>query len=720
MYLEEQIDCLNEQQKEAALWDGGSLLVLAGAGSGKTRVLATRIAWLIKKKEVSPYQIYAVTFTNKAAKEMVKRVECLVGASSRGAWIGTFHGLCHRMLRQHTEAAGLADGFDILDYGAQLSVVKRILKTMNLATDVFSPAMVCAQLNKAKQGLSRQKYWSDEDKVSRTMLTIYEQYEAICQQENVVDFAELILRCYELVAHNEPIRHHYQQKFRYIFVDEFQDTNALQYAWLKLLAQSPVAPTDIFAVGDDDQSIYSFRGANTNNMHLFIQECHVANVIRLEQNYRSNKNILEAANQVILKNQGRLGKQLWTHSQEGDLLTVLLAHNEEQEASWIAQSIQEIVAKKQYGYSDIVLLYRTNAQSRALEHALFVHGVPYQVWGGLRFFERAEIKNTLSYLRLLINPADNTALLRIINFPIRGIGDKTIEQLQKIAQEQNISLLDACSLLSGSKRRVLDQFVCLLQTLRDKMVSSSVAECVALVIEETGIQRFYQGEPDAQDRVANLQQLIVSAKNQVEELDQEFHAQSVLEQLSLFLAHVNLEAGEGGDASASDAIHLMTVHTAKGLEYSVVFLTGLEQGLFPNERSLHKIEDLEEERRLLYVAMTRARQQLYLTCAHVRFLYNHHHYHAPSQFLSEIPQNLLRICDMTAAKGLVPRGFPKPMNASTETSFSVGHRVQHAHFGQGVILAVQDQGKECHVYVSFLGGQKKWLMLSLANLTRLH
>ena len=609
---------LNEHQLEAVTLPHQSALILAGAGSGKTRVLTTRMAWLIQTGQVSPMSVLAVTFTNKAAKEMLTRLTAMLPINTRGMWVGTFHGLCNRMLRAHYREAGLPQLFQILDTQDQLALVKRLMKGMNVDEERYPPRQaqwfIAAQKEEGKRADKVEPY----DDFSRRMVEVYAQYDRQCQREGVVDFAELLLRSYELLARNDTLRDHYAGRFRHILVDEFQDTNRLQYRWLQLLAGQNNA---IFAVGDDDQSIYGWRGATTANMQDLQRDFHIERVIKLEQNYRSHGNILDAANALIEHNRKRLGKSLWTEDAKGEPLRVFEAATDYEESAYIVEEVRNLRAAGER-LVDIAVLYRSNAQSRVIEHALFTAGMPYRVYGGLRFFERQEIKHALAYLRLVANQEDDGALLRVINFPTRGIGARSLEQLQGMAREGGMSLWAAAcaNTLSGKAAASIAAFVKLIEAMRSATAGLPLPEAIAHVVEHSGLAVYYRNEKEGADRLENLDELVNAAAMFVEEratqmLDEGAPPEEEMDELTAFLAHAALEAGEHQAEVGSDALQLMTVHSAKGLEFHAVFITGLEEGLFPHENSMAEAEGVEEERRLMYVALTRARRRLYLLLA---------------------------------------------------------------------------------------------------------
>jgi len=657
------LERLNEPQLAAVTLPPQHALILAGAGSGKTRVLTTRLAWLISTGQVSPQAVLAVTFTNKAAKEMLARLSAMLPINVRGLWIGTFHGLCNRLLRAHYRDAGLPQLFQILDSADQLAAVKRLLKSLNVDDEKFPPRELTWFINAQKEAGLRPAAVEAWDGWAKKRVELYEAYEAQCQKEGVVDFAELLLRCYELLARNEPLRRHYQERFRHILVDEFQDTNKLQYRWLKLLAGEGAA---LFCVGDDDQSIYAFRGADVGNMRDFEREFELKHLIRLEQNYRSHGNILDAANAIIKNNPQRLGKNLWTEAGSGEPIRVHESYSDGDEARFI---VEEIKALTDDGHArkDIALLYRSNAQSRALEHALFTAGIPYRVYGGLRFFERAEIKHALAYLRLIANSDDDTAFVRVVNFPARGIGARSIEALADAARAHACSLHAAIPHVGGAGGAKLAAFAALLVRLREA-ASLPLPELVEHVLDLSSLRDHYQNEKEGQERLANLDELVNAAVGFVAEegtadaagelssdpaasgsgVRPAALASTETGQLAHFLAHAALEAGEHQAVEGDDALQLMTVHAAKGLEFDVVFLCGLEEGLFPHENSLNEAKGLEEERRLMYVAVTRARQRLYLCHAQRRMLHGQTRYNPPSRFIDEIPAGLLKHLSMWA------------------------------------------------------------------------
>jgi DNA helicase-2/ATP-dependent DNA helicase PcrA len=720
---------LNPEQRAAVELPAQSALILAGAGSGKTRVLTTRIAYLISTGQVSPHGILAVTFTNKAAKEMVTRLSAMLPINTRGMWIGTFHGLCNRMLRAHYREANLPQTFQILDSGDQLSAIKRVMKQLNVDDEKYPPREMQWFISGNKEQGLRASEVEAFDPYTRRKVEIFAEYDAQCQREGVVDFAELLLRSYELLQRNPQLREHYQARFRHILVDEFQDTNPLQYRWLKLLAGAGAgvntASAALFAVGDDDQSIYAFRGANVGNMQELLRDFHVENVIKLEQNYRSHGNILDAANALISNNKNRLGKNLWTDAHKGEPIRVYEAATDVDEAAFVVEEVRQL-QRDNVNLSEIALLYRSNAQSRVLEHALVSAGLSYRVYGGLRFFERQEIKHALAYLRLMANSDDDSALLRIINFPTRGIGARSIEQIQESAQRNNTTLFDAAARAGGKTAA----FIALIESLRSATRELPLQETVDHVLQHSGLVAHYESEKtspakkrEAEERLSNLNELVNAATLFVHENEDD--------SLAAFLAHASLEAGEHQAGDSEDALHLMTVHAAKGLEFHTVFITGLEQGLFPHENSVNEEGGLDEERRLMYVAITRAKRRLYLSFAQSRMLHGQVNYGVASGFLRELPEELLH--------WLTPRfetrrtfintrqdtdsyiaafaGAGGKSIASPKSAWHIGQRVFHQKFGEGVVLNTEGSGNEGRVQVNFKHAGSKWLALEYAKLT---
>ncbi|ABE48634.1 MULTISPECIES: DNA helicase II [Methylobacillus] len=717
------LDGLNEKQLEAVTLPHQSALILAGAGSGKTRVLTTRIAWLIQTGQVSPHGILSVTFTNKAAKEMLTRLGAMLPINIRGMWAGTFHGLCNRLLRAHHREAELPPTFQILDTADQLSAIKRVMKAMNIDDEKFPPKQVLGYINSCKEEGLRAYAVDAYDSHSQRMREIFEEYDKQCQREGVVDFAELLLRCYELLSSNKSIREHYQQRFKYILVDEFQDTNRLQYLWLKLLAGTNNC---IFAVGDDDQSIYAFRGARVGNMRDFEHDFNVQNVVKLEQNYRSHSNILDAANAIIMHNRNRLGKNLWTSAGKGEPIRIYEGYNDKDEAVFIVDEIKAL-HKEGIELSQIALLYRSNAQSRILEHELFSAGLPYRVYGGLRFFERAEVKHALAYLRLIANGDDDTALLRVINFPTRGIGARSLEQLQELARQQDSSLWQAACAKAGDGRpgRGLEGFVALVKQMQEESIGLTLAEQVELATRLSGLRDHYAADKEGEDRLANLDELVNAAiafMNQDIGMPVDENGEVAMSMLAQFLAHASLEAGEHQADVGRDALQLMTVHAAKGLEFHTVFISGLEEGLFPHEQSSYESNGLEEERRLMYVAVTRARQRLYLSFAQSRMLHGQVRYGIPSRFLDEIPEALVKRLNTVSNKSYgstsqYPAAAPAPAaRPQASMPWKIGQAVAHSKFGQGVVVNYEGNANDLRVQVNFGREGLKWLALEYAKL----
>ncbi|EMD9440655.1 UvrD-helicase domain-containing protein [Burkholderia cepacia] len=776
---------LNPEQLAAVTLPNEPALILAGAGSGKTRVLITRIAWLIQQGYASPPTVLAVTFTNKAAREMMARLSAMMPIDTRGMWIGTFHGLCNRMLRTHWRDAGLPQTFQILDTADQLSAIKRLMKAANVDDEKYPPKNVQYFINNAKeQGLRPDKV-DATDNFNRKFVELYQAYDQQCQREGVVDFPELLLRCYELLAYNAPLRAHYQARFRHILVDEFQDTNKLQYAWLKMLAGGQNA---IFAVGDDDQSIYAFRGANVGNMRDFEDEFRVRNLIKLEQNYRSHGNILDAANQLISNNAHRLGKNLRTDAGHGEPVRVYEASTDSQEAGWIVEEIRSLI-NTGMARSEVAVLYRSNAQSRSIEHTLMSSGIPYRVYGGLRFFERQEVKHALAYLRLIDNPNDDTAFVRVVNFPTRGIGARSIEQLADAARLYGCSMAAAIPYVTGKAGTSLGGFANLIAKMRADTQQMNLPDTVEHIVRASGLADFYQGEREGQDRLENLQELVNAATAFIAEegygLDTparsiplragaiaapelgsaaDDQAVDVLDPVSPadpaqnpdtmtplagFLSHASLEAGDNQAQAGQDAVQLMTVHAAKGLEFSAVFITGLEEGLFPHENSVLESDGLEEERRLMYVAITRAKERLYLSFAQSRMLHGQTRYNVRSRFFDELPEHVLKWLtpkveagsrwggrsdnagygrDWFARPGggsreqIVDAAVSAPLPAfankqrAADTGFRVGQQVFHTKFGEGTVTALEGNGTDAKAQVKFKRHGEKWLALAVAKL----
>lgn len=794
---------LNPEQLAAVTLPSTHALILAGAGSGKTRVLTTRIAWLLQNGYVSPGGILAVTFTNKAAKEMLTRLSAMLPVNVRGMWIGTFHGLCNRFLRAHYKLANLPSTFQILDTQDQLSAIKRLCKQFNIDDERFPPKQLMWFIAACKEDGQRAKDVVVRDEETRKKAEIYALYEEQCQREGVVDFGELMLRSYELLRDNAPVREHYQRRFRHILIDEFQDTNKLQYAWIKMLAgqgddaaSGDMPGGSVIAVGDDDQSIYAFRGARVGNMADFVREFHVQHQIKLERNYRSFGNILDSANELISHNSKRLGKNLRTEAGPGEPVRVFEATSDFAEAQWFVDEVRQLV-RGGMERKEIALLYRSNAQSRVMETALFNNGIPYRVYGGLRFFERAEIKHALAYLRLLDNPHDDTSFMRVVNFPPRGIGLRSIEQLQDVARASGCSLHDAVSAVPGKAGANLGAFVAKLDVLREQTPGLSLREIIELVLQHSGLEEHYKLEKEGQDRLENLGELVNAAESfvsmegfgrdavalPVDELgapltqspasqgldpaapltdeplqellapDQE--TGETLSPLAAFLTHAALESGDNQAQAGQDAVQLMTVHSSKGLEFDCVFISGLEDGVFPHENSLSDAGGIEEERRLMYVAITRARKRLYLSHSQTRMLHGQTRYNLKSRFFDELPEAALKWITpknqgfaqayggQGGAWGATNSGagdargdwakaafasrsqggdrFPNPavpvQRDAPAHGLKTGMNVFHAKFGEGKVMMLEGSGDDARAQINFTRHGVKWLALSVAKLT---
>ncbi len=688
---------LNPEQLAAVTAPPGPALILAGAGSGKTRVLTTRIAWLLQTGQASPAGIMAVTFTNKAAKEMQARLSAMLPVNTRAMWIGTFHGLCNRFLRAHAQLAGLPQAFQILDTQDQLSAVKRIIKALKFDEEKCIPKQTSYFIANAKDAGQRPKDLAPRDELGRMQLAVYQAYEDQCQREGVVDFAELMLRTYEIMRDHPEVREHYQRRFKHILVDEFQDTNRLQYMWLKMFAGNPaVTGNSVFAVGDDDQSIYAFRGAQVSNMADFEREFRVQKVIKLEQNYRSHGHILDAANTLIAQNSQRLGKNLRTDAGQGEPIRIYEAASDYAEAQWVVDEARQFKREGQ-PLHEVAVLYRSNAQSRVIESALFNAGVPYKVYGGLRFFERAEVKHALAYLRLIENPNDDTSFLRVVNFPARGIGARSVELVQDAARTSGRSLSQSVTAVPGKTGANLQGFVALVDAMREATRGLTLRQIIEHVLDTSGLRDFYRNEKDGQDRLENLDELVNAAEAFVTQegfgkdavalpVDEpagtiatglpaavasvdmlpDAETGEIISPLLAFLTHASLEAGDNQAQAGQDAVQLMTIHASKGLEFNNVFLTGLEEGLFPHENSATSTEGLEEERRLMYVAITRARRRLHISFCQTRMLHGQTRYNIKSRFLDELPEGAL--------KWLTPRnqGFGSGFGQSYQDAWSSG------------------------------------------------
>jgi len=792
---------LNEEQLAAVTLPAGHALILAGAGSGKTRVLTTRIAWLLQTGQATPAGILAVTFTNKAAKEMTARLSAMLPVNVRGMWIGTFHGLCNRLLRAHHQAAGLPQAFQILDMQDQLSAVKRLCKQHNVDDERFPPKQLQYFIAGCKEEGQRPGDVAVKDPDTRKKVEFYQLYEEQCQREGVVDFGELMLRSFELLRDQPQLRAHYQRRFQHILVDEFQDTNRLQYAWLKQLAGDEVGGQmrtqgSVIAVGDDDQSIYAFRGARVGNMADFVREFNVQRQIKLEQNYRSFSNILDSANALISHNSRRLGKNLRTTQGPGEPVRVYEAHNDLAEAQWMVEEIRQLVRNDGFERQQIAILYRSNAQSRVIETALFNAGVAYRVYGGLRFFERAEIKHALAYLRLLENPHDDTSFMRAVNFPPRGIGARTVEVLQDAARSAGCSLSDAVTAVPGKAGANLGAFVAKIEVLREQTQGKNLRLIIEAVLEESGLIEHYRNEKEGADRIENLQELVNAGESFVTQegfgrdavaLPLDEHGQALrqspvsqgldptqplldealpvlkpaagivdidtgetLSPLVAFLTHAALEAGDNQAQAGQDAVQLMTVHASKGLEFDAVFIGGMEEGLFPHENAMSDSGGLEEERRLMYVAITRARKRLYLSHSQTRMLHGQTRFHIKSRFFDELPEGALKWITPKQQgfgtftpqssggyggggygggnRGGYGGGFGTksetfasppvpPQKAAPSHGLRAGIAVFHNKFGEGKVLAIEGTGDDARAQVDFPRHGTKWLALAIAKLT---
>ncbi len=708
---------LNDAQRDAVGAPTGNMLVLAGAGSGKTRVLVHRIAWYIETGEAMPFGILAVTFTNKAAAEMRGRIEVLLKRPIGGMWVGTFHGLAHRLLRAHWQEAGLPVSFQILDNDDQYRTVKRVIRSLELDEAQYSPRELQWFINAQKdEGLRPQHIETFGDPEKAQLVRVYQAYQALCDRSGMTDFAELLLRAYELFRDQKQILAHYQQRFRHILVDEFQDTNALQYAWLRLLAGNTGA---MFAVGDDDQSIYSWRGAQIENMQHFQKNFAGARLIRLEQNYRSTGNILKAANTLIANNPSRLGKELWTDDDEGDKIDLYAAYNEQDEARFVIDRIS--LARLRGGsYNDHAILYRVGAQSRMIEETLMHAGIPYKVFGGMRFYERAEIKDALAYLRLSVYNEDDASFERIFNTPVRGIGQRTIDELRNLAKRENISLWQSALQILHDKSlperalKALERFLILIRDLGIGIRDIHLGEAMDRIVKGSGLIDHYRKEKGekGQARIENLDELVTAAS----EFDVSREEYADMEPLAAFLGHAALESGETQADIYSDYVSLMTLHSAKGLEFENVYLVGLEEGLFPHQRSSNDPVQLEEERRLCYVGITRARKKLTLTYAQHRRLHGSEYYPQASRFLAEIPAGLLAEVRLGSNQSTSMSNAESSGRASGGSGLQLGQRVTHARFGEGVIMTVEGQGSHARVQVNFEQAGRKWLVVAYANL----
>lgn len=721
------INELNDAQRQAVTAPPEHMLVLAGAGSGKTRVLVHRIAWLNQVEGISPYNLFAVTFTNKAAAEMRQRVEKLQGMPVTGMWVGTFHGLAHRMLRNHWKEAGLPQTFQILDSDDQYRLVRRVLKSLELDESRWPPKQAQAFINARKdEGRRPAHIDTSRNPVYEQLVRIYSAYEAACERAGVIDFAELLLRTLELIRDNESLQQHYQHRFRHILVDEFQDTNTIQYALIRLLAGSR---NKVFIVGDDDQAIYGWRGAQVENLQRFQKDFPSLELIRLEQNYRSTTTILSAANALIDNNADRLGKKLWSSGDDGEPVIFYHAYDERDETFFITEKIKQYVAAGN-ARADIAILYRSNAQSRVFEERFVSEAIPYRVYGGMRFFERAEIKNALAYLRLIDNHNDDASFERVVNTPTRGIGERSVEKVREVAKQSKFSMWQAAKQILVDKglptraANALQGFLQLVEGLQADTRSMSLHEQVDHVVHSVGLIAFYEKEKSekAQARVENIEELVTAARGfdfDPEELGLAA-GEEPMDELTAFLTHAALEAGEGQAAEWDDCVQLMTLHSAKGLEFPLVFMVGMEEGLFPSQRSLEEEGKLEEERRLCYVGITRAREQLVMSCAEHRRLYGQDMYPRPSRFISEIPEHLLqevRGRHNTAHKVSSTQYGATVKNTDSVNGIAVGQRVTHKKFGEGVVTNLEGSGSHARVQVNFEYEGSKWLVMAYANLT---
>jgi DNA helicase-2/ATP-dependent DNA helicase PcrA len=711
------LESLNDAQRQAVTAPAGPMLVIAGAGSGKTRVLVHRAAWLIDVEDVSPQQLLAVTFTNKAAAEMRGRIESLLGTPVNHLWIGTFHGLAHRLLRRHWREADLPQNFQIIDADDQLRLIKRLLRGLDIDDSRWVPRDIQYFINAQKdEGLRPQHLDDDRDPDRRQMISLYAAYEEVCRRGGLVDFAELLLRAHELWRDNADLLAHYRRRFRHLLVDEFQDTNAIQYAWLRILAGDAGIP---FVVGDDDQSIYRWRGARVEHIQQFQRDFPATTVVKLEQNYRSTATILNAANAVIANNRSRMGKNLWTAGADGEPIRLYAAYNERDESDFVVGRLRDWIEQGNLR-ADAAVLYRSNAQSRVLEEGLINAGIPYRVYGGLRFFERAEIKDALAYLRLIANRDDDASFERVVNRPTRGIGARTIEAMRAYARANACSLWRAAGAaasdeLGGRAASAVRGFMQLIETLARDVAGLSLQEQVAHVIHASGLVELFKKDKGekGETRVENLLELVSAASAFEPDPAEE------MPPLDEFLAHAALEAGEGQADAWEDCVQLMTMHSAKGLEFPLVFLSGMEDGLFPHQRSIADPNGLEEERRLCYVGITRAKEKLFVTYAEQRRLHGMDNFSQPSRFIKEIPEECIeeiRPRVQVARPMRTARSGAAASSPAADTGIYLGQRVRHVKFGDGVILNCEGQGAHTRVEVNFENAGTKWLVLSYANL----
>jgi len=723
---------LNDAQRRAVTAQPEHMLILAGAGSGKTRVLVHRIAWLNQVEGISPYNIFAVTFTNKAAAEMRQRVEKLQGLPVAGMWVGTFHGLAHRLLRNHWSDAKLPQSFQILDSDDQYRMLRRILKSLQLDESKWPPKQAQAFINARKdEGKRAAHIDTSHNPAYQQLQRIYTAYELACERAGVIDFAELLLRTLELIRDNDSLQAHYQKRFLHILVDEFQDTNTIQYALIQLLAGQS---NKVFIVGDDDQAIYGWRGAKVENIQRFQRDFPTHEVIKLEQNYRSTTTILSAANALIANNAGRLGKKLWSGGEDGEPILFYNAYNERDEAQFVLDKIKQFVASGN-AREDVAILYRSNAQSRMFEERFVSEGIPYRVYGGLRFFERAEIKNALAYLRLMNNANDDASFERVINTPTRGIGERSVEKIREVAKQCDQPLWQAAKKIiqdKGLPARASNAVLSFLQLIEGLQADSTdmvLHEQVAHVVHHVGLIEYYEKEKTekAQARVENIEELITAARGFAhDDRSDQSELDVPMSELTAFLTHAALEAGEGQAAEWDDCVQLMTLHSAKGLEFPLVFMVGLEEGLFPSQRSLQEEGKLEEERRLCYVGITRAREQLVLSCAEHRRLYGQDLYPSASRFISEIPEHLVSeirgrhsVNHSVSSTQYKTSGYKSSGYKSTDTvnGIYVGQRVNHKKFGEGMVTNLEGSGSHARVQVNFEYEGSKWLVMAYANLS---
>jgi len=712
------LDGLNDKQREAVGAPQSSMLVLAGAGSGKTRVLTHRIAWLMQVEQQSPYSILAVTFTNKAAAEMRERVEKVSGSNMGRMWIGTFHGLAHRLLRTHYQDANLPQTFQIIDSDDQLRLIKRILKSLHLDEKQYPPRQAQGYINgKKDQGLRPKHIDAGGFPIEQNLLQIYQVYQESCDRAGLVDFAEILLRAHELWLNKPHVLQHYQDRFKNILVDEFQDTNAIQYAWIRVLAGDGA---NVMIVGDDDQSIYGWRGAQVENLHKFLEDFPKAETIRLEQNYRSTGHILKASNELIANNPERLGKKLWTEDKDGEQISLYCAFNEMDEARFIVGRINDW-HDMGGDLSSCAILYRSNAQSRVLEEALLHKGIAYRIYGGLRFFERQEIKDAMSYLRLINNKDDDAAFERVVNTPARGIGGRTLDILRSTARQQELTLWQTClraleeKLLSGRAANAVRGFMDLIVEMQQDTDEMTLHRTTDHVIRESGLKAMYEAEKGekARSRVENLDELVTAARTFIMPEDSED-----MGELNAFLSHAALEAGEGQADAFTDAVQLMTLHSAKGLEFPVVFMSGVEEGIFPSQMAMDEGDRLDEERRLCYVGMTRAMEKLYITYAETRRIYGRENFARPSRFIKEIPTEHVEEIRLKTQVSAPQRAKPSLSRSTVvnDTGFKIGQGVMHPKFGEGKVTSTEGSGPQARVQVNFLDVGSKWLVVAYARL----